>query len=107
MKTQEKEAKTTLHTHAILLKPSDKMLKFADRVQPKNLQKGFTLQELYSLIGCRLVELVRLEAGLCLIVDEEFLLKEHSKETFNSIASAITGQPIFGNAVLCKNEFFQ
>ena len=35
-----------------------------------------TLQELYNLIGCELVELVQLDRGIIMAVDEEGKLKE-------------------------------
>ena len=35
-----------------------------------------TLQELYNLIGCDLVELVQLDRGIIMVIDEEGKLKE-------------------------------
>ena len=35
-----------------------------------------TLQELYDLIGCDLVELIQLDRGIIMVVDEEGKLKE-------------------------------
>ena len=35
-----------------------------------------TLQELYELIGCDLVELIQLDRGIIMVVDEEGKLKE-------------------------------
>lgn len=49
-------------------------------------KKDFTLQEMYKIIGCELVEMVQLSKGVEMWVDEEGLLKEHPIE--NTVATA-------------------
>ena len=55
-----------------------------------------TLQELYNLIGCDLVELVQLDRGIVLICDEEGKLKE-VKGGFTFIGSGLI---IVGTAII-------
>jgi hypothetical protein len=79
-------------------------------VEPKNKKDGFGLQELYNLIGCRLVELVYLPNDEIIIVDEEGLINNSELNIkITQIARQKSGYQytLFGNAVLCKSEEFK
>ena len=76
-------------------------------VEPKNKKNGFSLQELYDLIGCRLVELVYLPNDEIIIVDEEGLINNSELNIkITQIARQKSGYQytLFGNAILCKSE---
>ena len=53
-----------------------------------------TLQELYDLIGCDLVELVQIDRDMVLICDEEGKLKEKGGFTFLGWGTVIAGTAI-------------
>ena len=75
-------------------------------VFPKNKRKGFTLKELYEIIGCEMVEVVSIPLeGMIMIVDEEGRLKENAR--FNFAASIVSQNTIFGNAVVCAEKDFK
>lgn len=57
------------------------------------------LDQLYELIGCRTIEIVRLPGDAALIVDEEGAI---NGSMMNRIASLLYGHPIFGTALLCS-----
>ncbi len=79
-------------------------------VEPKNKKDGFGLQELYNLIGCRLVELVYLPNDEIIIVDEEGLVNDSELNVkITQIARQKSGYQytLFGNAILCKSEEFK
>jgi hypothetical protein len=79
-------------------------------VEPKNKKDGFGLQELYNLIGCRLVELVYLPNDEIIIVDEEGLVNDSELNfKITQIARQKSGYQytLFGNAILCKSEEFK
>jgi hypothetical protein len=79
-------------------------------VEPKNKKNGFGLQELYNLIGCRLVELVYLPNDEIIIVDEEGLINDSELNVkITQIARQKSGYQytLFGNAILCKSEEFK
>lgn len=80
-------------------------------VQPSNAKRGFTLKELYSLIGCDLVEVVGPNKnGEIMICDEEG--KINGSEC-NQLATDWYWENhgpwdiIKGNAVICKNSEFK
>ena len=84
-----------------------------EEVTPKNKRKGFTLQELYDLIGCELIEPIEYTKGKFFICDEEFRLKDgweqRRNKTANDMIIAETGDDwdLAGNIVICsKKEFF-
>lgn len=57
------------------------------------------LDQMYQIIGCSTIEIVRLPHNTgCLIVDESGLLKEDPQ--LNPVASLLAGQPIVGTALL-------
>ena len=75
----------------------------ADHTSPittVELPEGF--DSLYTVIGCDLVEAVRVDSETTLWCDEEALCKAEPK--LNIRASLICGHNIFGNAVLCGDE---
>ena len=75
-------------------------------ITPTDVTRGFTLNELYSAIGCDLVERVWASDDGMLIVDEEGLLKQLP---YNHMASVITRDHIalVGVAVYCSDGEFQ
>ena len=70
-------------------------------IQPKNGRK-FDLDEALNLIG-GWVQCIRLGHGNTMLVDEEGLLKHRP---LNYEASKITGFPIVGTAIVCRNNEF-
>lgn len=68
-------------------------------VAPANARKGYTLDELYELLQCSTVEIIRAPGGMILVVDEEGRL---AGKPLNPAASRIAGQPIVGDALHCK-----
>lgn len=75
-------------------------------VFPKDKENGFTLDEVYALIGCELVEIAcRFEDGKMMLVDEEGLLKPDPE--VNPLASMLFGDYIVGNALIVEDEEFQ
>lgn len=80
-------------------------------VQPANAKRGFTLKELYSLIGCDLVEVVGPnKKGEIMICDEEGKLNGsnvNQKATDWYWKSFGPYDVIVGNAVICKNSEFK
>lgn len=76
------------------------------KVYPADKEKGFTLEEVYALIGCKMVEVAcTFESGEMMLVDEEGWLK--NKPTINSVASLICGGYIIGNALVVSQKEFQ
>lgn len=76
------------------------------KVFPVDKKNGFTLEEIYSLIGCSVVEIAYVFAsGEMILVDEEGLLKEGN--FVNPAASLICGFYIYGNALKVSKEEFQ
>ena len=88
------------------------------KIAPNDPEEGFTLEELYELIGCERIEAVPVfpnattlkvepDFDRILIVDEEGALK--ANRVYNPIASALNGagHRIFGNAVYCDTELLK
>ena len=79
-------------------------------VQPASAKRGFTLKELYSLIGCDLVEVVGPNKnGEIMICDEEGKINGSER---NQLATDWYWEnygpwDIMGNAVICKNSEFK
>ena len=80
-------------------------------VQPASSKRGFTLKELYSLIGCDLVEVVGPnKKGEIMICDEEGKINGSER---NQLATDWYWENygpwdiIMGNAVICKNSEFK
>jgi hypothetical protein len=71
--------------------------------EAKKLDKTPTFKECYALVGCGLLEVVRLRDGKIMLVDEEGLCKDNSlNEIATEIAQSEIGEEIYivGNAVL-------
>lgn len=94
-----------------------KLLRFdgtEDVVAPADLRSGFSLEELYTLIGCQTVEAIYLEDGNIMLIDEEGKLRGDFLSRKNPAASVLLadagGMPddfIAGDAVICSPEEFQ
>jgi len=68
--------------------------------------KNFTLQELYKLIDCTLVEVLHLPNRKYMIIDEEGKLKANHK--LNGKATLIYSLDyIVGNVVVCDKNMFK
>lgn len=67
-------------------------------VSPEDASKGYTLEELYKLVGCEMVEIIPLGDGMILVVDEEGRL---NRKPLNVAASGLAGQPIVGDVLYC------
>jgi len=61
-----------------------------------------TFKECYALVGCSLLEVVRLNNGSILLVDEEGAWVKDFK--VNEIASEMAGTTLVGNAVLLDKK---
>ena len=71
-----------------------------------NNGKGYQLKELYSMLGCRMVEVVQTQIpGIIVICDEEGLFVENPVR--NVQASNMAGRPIVGNALACHTSRFK
>ena len=77
--------------------------------KPEN-GKNFKLQELYKKIGCKLIEVVSLNDGWIMIIDEEGKLND---KPVNNIGTAYLRQTrhtqdyIVGDIVLCPSEMLE
>lgn len=67
------------------------------KVSPKN-GSDLELEELYELIGCKMVEIIHLGEGEILVVDEEGAI---NGSEYNGLVSWALGAPIFGKALQC------
>lgn len=75
-------------------------------VFPVDKENGFTLEEVYTLIDCEIVEVAcTFESGEMMLVDEEGWLKD--KPIVNPVASLIYGDYIAGNALVVSQQEFQ
>ena len=75
-------------------------------VYPKDKKNGFTLKEVYDLIGCSVVEIAcRFSDGRMMLVDEEGWFKQ--KPVVNTKATLLMGSNIVGNALIVTEEEFQ
>lgn len=76
-------------------------------ITPKN-GSDFSLEELYELIGCEMVEVVYLTDSGIMIIDEEG--KQKKPIVMNRIATDIANLPgdiIVGNVVVCHTSMFK
>jgi hypothetical protein len=77
-------------------------------VQPANGRKGFQLDELYKLLGCDTIEIVRIDAKRIMVIDEEG--KYRKPIVYNREASRIMhgiiqpGDFIVGHALVCLSR---
>jgi hypothetical protein len=74
-------------------------------IEPKN-GTDFSLSELYKLIECELVEVVTLQSGKYMIMDEEGKLKG---KAINKLASSMYKpyEDIVGKVVICERSMFK
>jgi hypothetical protein len=94
-----------------------KLLKFdgtTEIVVPADLASGFSLEELYILIGCEMVEAIYLDDGTVMVIDEEGKLRAGFEERHNTratrlleLAGGMLGDFITGNALICTMQEFQ
>ena len=81
--------------------PSKQEVKMATLITAERatkLETVPTFKECYALVGCSLLEIVRLGNGSILLVDEEGLF--NAPVTVNEIASEMAGTTLVGKAVL-------
>ena len=74
-----------------------------DQVEAKKLEAVPSFKECYALLGCSMLEVVRLRGGKVMLVDEEGLCKTITLNPIaTEIAQAETGEAIFivGKALL-------
>jgi len=79
-------------------------------VTPANATQGFTLAELYSAIGCDVVEVVWLRDGRLLLIDENGkLVGREVNDVATNLARAVlqAHDVIVGPALLCSRREFQ
>lgn len=85
-----------------------------EEVFPAYLEDGFTLQECYTLLGCEIVEVVYLDGGQLMIIDENGKLRNDWIERINPKATVLYQQGKFvgndvitGHALICSEQEFQ
>ena len=85
-------------------------------IHPADHVAGFSLGELYALIGTDIIEVVYLndEQGSVMIVDEEGKCKKDLTQKVNPLATklfmkhtAVQDDVIVGHAVICVRDEFQ
>ena len=86
-------------------------------VTPRNKQNGFALEEVYELLGCSMVQCVRVGEGRQarnMLMDEEGKLREGWLEKINETATEMfqtTYGPgadvIVGDVLICNNKEWQ
>ena len=80
-------------------------------IEPENMKRGFTLQELYKKIDCHLIEVVSLKNGYIMIIDEEGKLyddvKVNAGGTYLFMKTYGNFDVICGNAVVCKSRMLK
>jgi hypothetical protein len=83
-------------------------------VYPVDRPKGFSLSEMYALIGCQMIETVYLKSGQIMILDEEGKLRDDCEARENPKASLLLHGAggaeddfITGNVLICNDEEFQ
>ncbi len=77
-------------------------------ISPANGEK-FTFEELYPILGCDTIEVVDLEDGRCLLIDENGKLTGkplNDQATFEAVAAGALMESDFiaGHAVLCSGS---
>jgi len=81
------------------------------KVAPQN-GSDFSLEELYEIVGCKTIGIVRLRTGQILVIDEEgkFTGPNHGPKPPNEIATWLAftvigaGDFIAGTALLCRSN---
>jgi len=89
---------------AILLRDSG----LSVEVTPRD-PSGFTLLECYALIGCTMIQRVRMADGRSMVMDEEAKLKPG--QIINRRATELSGlapyDVILGNVLICSRKEFK
>ena len=78
-------------------------------VTPHDLRRGFTLPELYEMLGCSLIEVVKVSPNFLLVIDEEAKCWDHTmngEATRIATGSIFPGDYIAGPALLCSRKEF-
>lgn len=83
-------------------------------LKPADPEAGFSLQEIYVLLGCDIVETIPLPDGDLMILDEEGKMKVGASKKYNHRATILLhlagGMPddwICGHALICHDKEFQ
>lgn len=82
----------------------------AREVFPKNLAKGFSLKELYELIGFDYIEILQIFDNQRMVVEDNGHLKKlplNPRATVFYQVGRSTGWAIVGNVVLCSSSELQ
>jgi len=86
----------------------------SETIVPADLASGFSLDELYTLIGCEMIETIYLDDGGVMVIDEEGKLRDDFRERRNESATRLLhragGIPwdfITGNALICTTQELQ
>jgi hypothetical protein len=80
-------------------------------VKPQNAKKGYSLNDLYTMLNCSMVEVVyprnppKEIKDAIMICDEEALIGE--PKPYNHAASVIAGFSIVGDVLLCASKNFK
>lgn len=77
-------------------------------ITPKN-GKDFTLEELYALIGCELIEVVYPieDNGNIFIIDEEGKLAGKIPNAAATLLWGVTGDYLAGDVIYCPSEMLK
>jgi len=80
-------------------------------VKPQNAKTGYSLNDLYTMLNCSMVEVVYPKnppkeiKNPIMICDEEGLIGE--PKPYNHVASVIAGFSIVGDVLLCASKNFK
>ena len=96
---------------AIVIKPNGEKTV----AHPKNERTGFDLEEIYALIGCDCIDVVRLADGALMVCDDEACYKTEEACPPNQMASALywasrphaLGYPIRGTVLIGSRKEIQ
>ena len=67
---------------------------------PKNVQDGYTLDELYKKLNCELIEVVHITDEIIFVIDEEGALKDDRE--INIYASVLLNYKMFLDGVIAE-----
>jgi uncharacterized protein DUF3846 len=82
-------------------------------IEPTDPARGFQLEQLYSALGCSMIEVVNLRDGTIFICDEEAKLDENHSMNIKATVHALHRQAIFPNdyiagpVILCRDDELQ
>ena len=88
--------------------PADELLNFAEEIQPEN-GTDFQLPELYRMLECDTIEVVRLHSPeRWLIIDEDGKNKERPLNLTATVLSQLYPHDVIvGHAVMCPKRFLK